>query len=83
MFSFYFIWVSSLVKISTRYIWISSSINIMYSFYFMGKSTRQSLLAIVTLSMTFFYFRVYFDAELGTCQSFGYGGCGGNKNNFG
>lgn len=55
----------------------------MYSFYFMGKSTRQSLLAIVTLSMTFFYFRVYFDAELGTCQSFGYGGCGGNKNNFG
>ncbi|VDL93530.1 unnamed protein product [Schistocephalus solidus] len=26
--------------------------------------------------------RFYFDADAGTCQSFIYGGCGGNKNNF-
>ncbi|VDL95298.1 unnamed protein product [Schistocephalus solidus] len=26
--------------------------------------------------------RFYFDATTGTCKSFIYGGCGGNKNNF-
>ena len=26
--------------------------------------------------------RVYYDAETQTCKEFGYGGCGGNDNNF-
>jgi len=26
--------------------------------------------------------RVYYDAETNTCKEFGYGGCGGNDNNF-
>ena len=29
-----------------------------------------------------YYFRYYFNKELGTCQQFYYGGCSGNKNNF-